>query len=66
MSELLPRSSAVETPPLLRLRCAPCDVAWSGEQESPCWVCGEPGTGLRTLVRFGGVEQLDLELDFDY
>lgn len=51
---------------MVRMRCTPCDVAWSGEAESDCWVCGEPGTGLRTLVRFRENEHLDLELDFDY
>ena len=27
-----------------RMSCTPCEVAWTGEKGSPCWVCGEPGT----------------------
>jgi len=39
-------------------------VAWSGSSDSACWVCGEPGTGLRSVVRYRERELFDL--DFDY
>jgi len=28
---------------IVRLRCDPCAVAWSGVPASHCWVCGGPG-----------------------
>lgn len=36
-------------PPVVRLRCLACDVAWTGESGSGCWVCGEEGTALNHL-----------------
>ena len=33
-------------PPIVRLRCLHCDVAWTGEADSDCWVCELPGTTL--------------------
>jgi hypothetical protein len=49
--------------PLVRLRCSPCEVAWSGTAESRCWVCGNQGEGLRTATRLYDLH--DLEFDFD-
>ncbi|NNE74218.1 MAG: hypothetical protein HKN26_11180 [Acidimicrobiales bacterium] len=53
----------LEQPPLVRLRCTECDVAWTGEAESPCWVCGDPGMGLRAVIRY--TDQDLMQLDFD-
>lgn len=50
---------------MVRLRCAACEVAWSGPAASSCWVCGEPGSPLNTalVVRGrGGVASFDLDL----
>ncbi|MDH4169163.1 MAG: hypothetical protein OEW42_06180 [Acidimicrobiia bacterium] len=54
----------LEPRPSVRLRCGDCDVAWSGSADSLCWVCGEPGIGLRSVVRYRERELFDL--DFDY
>ena len=50
----------------VRLRCLPCEVAWSGPQRSECWVCGRQGTALNTAVaaRDRTVSAFDLELLF--
>ncbi len=66
MSEQLsmPLVRPLEDPPLVRLRCTTCDVAWSGSPESPCWVCGEPGAGLRSIVRYREREINDFEFEY--
>lgn len=49
----------------MRLRCLPCEVAWSGFAESTCWVCGDRGTPLNTAVvvrERGGLVPFDFEL----
>jgi hypothetical protein len=49
----------------VRLRCLPCEVAWSGVPDSTCWVCGESGTPLNTAVvvrERGGMVPFDFEL----
>jgi hypothetical protein len=49
----------------VRLRCLPCEVAWSGFAESTCWVCGDRGTPLNTAVvvrERGGLVPFDFEL----
>ncbi len=50
----------------VRLRCLPCEVAWSGDPHSDCWVCGEPGTPLNTAVaaRERTISAFDLDLLF--
>ena len=57
--------TAVRDTPIVRLRCAPCEVAWTGEPHSACWVCGAPGLSLnRLLVRHDravdALEEFDL------
>lgn len=54
----------IEAPPLVRLRCETCDVAWTGASHSECWVCGQVGRGLRTVVRYNDRDLV--QLDFDY
>ncbi len=51
------------THPTVRLRCMPCEVAWSGPAESTCWVCGGEGEGLRTAVRLYEADELDFDFD---
>lgn len=54
------------TEPSVRLRCLRCEVAWSGQPRSDCWVCGEPGTSLNTALaaRERSVSAFDLDLLF--
>jgi hypothetical protein len=58
-----PRRTIQET---VRLRCLPCEVAWSGDAASPCWCCGAEGTPLNTAVaaRERTVSAFDLDLLF--
>ena len=65
MRELFPSTSALLEPVAVRLRCLPCEVAWSGTAESPCWVCGDHGTLLNSAVvvrERGGLAPFDFEL----
>lgn len=47
----------------VRYRCLGCDVAWTADDETGCWVCGEPGFTLRTA--FSLREDDYLHLDFE-
>ena len=63
--ELFPSANALLEAVPVRLRCLPCEVAWSGSAESSCWVCGDPGTLLNTAVvvrERGGLAPFDFEL----
>jgi hypothetical protein len=54
---------APSAPVTLRLRCAPCEVAWSGTVESSCWVCGGDGAPLNALLgRSGALLSFDADL----
>jgi hypothetical protein len=46
------------------LRCDACEVAWSGPQESDCWVCGAAGAALHPVLasREASVSAFDLDL----
>jgi hypothetical protein len=37
-----PRSANWSVPH--RMTCQPCQVAWTGDHETRCWVCGGPGS----------------------
>ena len=50
MSALSPLRSLPSEAPVVRQRCLPCEVAWSGPAGTPCWVCGEDGIGLRSVL----------------
>jgi rRNA maturation endonuclease Nob1 len=53
----------VTAPHRIRYRCVPCEVAWTAEEDSSCWVCGEQGYSLRTA--FSLREDDYLHLDFE-
>jgi hypothetical protein len=59
---LAPGTNAVKV--TVRLRCLPCEVAWSGPADSDCWVCGHAGTLLNTAVVVSerGLVPFDLDL----
>lgn len=46
----------------VRYRCLACEVAWTAEHDSTCWVCGEPGMTLRSALALR--EDDHLHLDF--
>jgi hypothetical protein len=46
VTDLFPLRTRLPASPRVRLRCDPCEVAWSGAVESSCWVCGTAGTAL--------------------
>jgi hypothetical protein len=62
--DVFPTAGSLLEPVTVRLRCAPCEVAWSGPADSSCWVCGEGGTPLNTalVVRDRTVVPFDFEL----
>ena len=63
--DLFPSASALADPVIVRQRCIPCEVAWSGPPESSCWVCEESGTPLNSAVvvrERGGLTPFDFEL----
>lgn len=65
MRERMPSSVTTATlPVMVRLRCVPCEVAWSGPAESACWVCGDAGTPINTglVASRGGFLSFDTEL----
>ena len=65
MRELFPSVNALLDVVMVRLRCVPCEVAWSGSPESTCWVCGDHGTLLNAAVvvrERGGLAPFDFEL----
>jgi rRNA maturation endonuclease Nob1 len=35
---------------VVRMRCTGCDVAWTGEPDSGCWVCGDEGVSVNRLL----------------
>lgn len=47
----------------VRFRCAPCEVAWTSDEDDTCWNCGERGVSLRTA--FSLREDDYLHLDFE-
>ena len=39
----------------VRFKCHRCAVLWlSKDDESPCWLCGEPGEDYSTIFRPNG------------
>ncbi len=46
----------------VRFRCLTCEVAWTAEDDTGCWICGEPGHGLRSALALR--EDDHLHLDF--
>lgn len=36
----------------VRMRCRSCEVAWTGADDSTCWICSGEGESVTSLVRF--------------
>jgi len=64
VSDLFPLRTRPPTEPRVRLRCEPCEVAWSGPRDSGCWVCGSEGAALHPglAARENTVSAFDLDL----
>jgi hypothetical protein len=64
VSDLFPLRTRLPAEPRVRLRCDPCEVAWSGPRDSSCWVCGSEGAALHPTLagREHTVSAFDLDL----
>lgn len=62
MPDVLIPATTRTAPVTARLRCAACEVAWSGTAESTCWVCNGEGAPLNALLGRSGAP-LSFETD---
>jgi hypothetical protein len=64
VSDLFPLRSRLNADARVRMRCDACEVAWSGPQDSDCWVCGTAGSALLPVLasREATVSAFDLDL----
>ncbi|MGI9605981.1 MAG: hypothetical protein ACR2P0_07555 [Acidimicrobiales bacterium] len=56
-------SETITSTQRVRFRCLSCEVAWTAEVDSTCWVCDEPGLSLRAAYTLR--EDDYLHLDFE-
>jgi hypothetical protein len=63
--DVFPAAGSVLDAIKVRMRCAPCEVAWSGPADSRCWVCDEAGSPLHTAIAVrdrGALAPFDFDL----